>query len=117
MAMGTKSLTEVSCAAAVRVHGSLHKMNGVQAVEIGEAARVVKGRFVGNQHNVEIAPHFAQQPVDAACAAVSRWKNTERGDEQHARPWSRCTLGSRFRLGAHGSPQPVAVRWNKLSDG
>src|SRR6266849_7257275 len=91
MAMSTKSLAEVDCAAAVRVRRSLHKMDGVQAVEIGEATCVVKRRLVGNQHNVEIASQFAQQPVDAACAAVSRWKNTERGDEQHARSPSSCS--------------------------
>ena len=55
MAMNTESLTEVGCAAAVHVLRPLHKMNGVQAVEIGEATRVVKRRLVGDQHDLEIA--------------------------------------------------------------
>ena len=55
MAMSTQSLTEVGRAAAVHVPRPLHKMNGVQAVEIGEAAGVVKRRLIGNQHDLEIA--------------------------------------------------------------
>ena len=76
--------------------------------EIGEAARVVQRRLVGDERDVEVAAQAAQQFGDAPRAAVPRRKHGERRDHQQTRPRGRFVVRA---------AQPVAVRRSTQRDG
>ena len=87
---------------------ALHEVDFAEPGEIGEAARVVERRLVGDERDVEVVAQAAQQFGDAPRAAVPRRKHGERRDDQQTRPrWPFVVRGA----------QSVAVRRSAQRDG
>ncbi len=97
VAVVAKALGKVARCAVAWIFRALHEVNGVEAIEVGKASRVVDDCLVAHQHYVEIAPQLAQQPVDAARAPVPRRKDAKRRHEQDTwtRPWCQARVCAR----------------------
>ena len=80
---------------------ALDQMDGVEPVEVGEAARVVERRLVGHEHDVEFGAERPQDLGDAARAAVPRRKQANGVTTSMRRRAGRC---------ASRPAQPVAER-------
>jgi len=67
----------------LRIPIALHEVDRVQVIHVGQAARVIESRFVGNQHDIEMVAQCPYQFGDANGAAMPRRKHRERCNQHH----------------------------------